>query len=147
MWASDSGPACSPMPRDRARVPVPAERYTQDEVAAARGTIYYTSLARRGRLVVRIHLADTQPQRPDDRRQALPAARQRPDRGTMIRAVIFDLDGTLVKTEQLKGLSYARAVGRLSHEPVRSRQPSAVSESSLQLSAVSIQLIAPQAES
>ena len=36
----------------------------------------------------------------------------------MIRAVIFDLDGTLVKTEQLKGLSYARAVERLSHEPV-----------------------------
>jgi phosphoglycolate phosphatase-like HAD superfamily hydrolase len=27
----------------------------------------------------------------------------------MIRAMIFDLDGTLVKTEQLKALSYARA--------------------------------------
>ena len=27
----------------------------------------------------------------------------------MIRAFIFDLDGTLVETEELKGLSYARA--------------------------------------
>ncbi len=31
----------------------------------------------------------------------------------MIRAVIFDLDGTLVKTEQLKALSYARAAVEL----------------------------------
>lgn len=31
----------------------------------------------------------------------------------MIRAVIFDLDGTLVQTEQLKALSYARAVAEL----------------------------------
>jgi HAD superfamily hydrolase (TIGR01509 family) len=31
----------------------------------------------------------------------------------MIRAVIFDLDGTLVQTEQLKALSYARAVTEL----------------------------------
>jgi beta-phosphoglucomutase len=28
----------------------------------------------------------------------------------MIRAMIFDLDGTLVRTEWLKALSYARAV-------------------------------------
>jgi len=35
----------------------------------------------------------------------------------MIRAVIFDLDGTLVKTERLKGLSYAHAVQQLSPEP------------------------------
>jgi beta-phosphoglucomutase len=32
----------------------------------------------------------------------------------MIRAMIFDLDGTLVKTEWLKSLSYAQAVQRLS---------------------------------
>ena len=31
----------------------------------------------------------------------------------MIRAVIFDLDGTLVQTERLKALSYARAVAEL----------------------------------
>lgn len=31
----------------------------------------------------------------------------------MIRAMIFDLDGTLVETEQLKALSYARAVAEL----------------------------------
>ena len=31
----------------------------------------------------------------------------------MIRAFIFDLDGTLVETEELKGLSYARAATEL----------------------------------
>ena len=31
----------------------------------------------------------------------------------MIRAVIFDLDGTLVQTEKLKALSYAIAVQKL----------------------------------
>ena len=31
----------------------------------------------------------------------------------MIRAAIFDLDGTLVQTERLKALSYARAVAEL----------------------------------
>jgi beta-phosphoglucomutase-like phosphatase (HAD superfamily) len=31
----------------------------------------------------------------------------------MIRAIIFDLDGTLVKTEMLKARSYARAVRNL----------------------------------
>ncbi len=34
----------------------------------------------------------------------------------MIRAVIFDLDGTLVETEELKGLSYARAAVELRPE-------------------------------
>jgi beta-phosphoglucomutase len=34
----------------------------------------------------------------------------------MIRAVIFDLDGTLVETEELKGLSYARATIELRPE-------------------------------
>jgi HAD superfamily hydrolase (TIGR01509 family) len=33
---------------------------------------------------------------------------------TMIRAMIFDLDGTLVKTEYLKSISYARAIVQLS---------------------------------
>jgi phosphoglycolate phosphatase-like HAD superfamily hydrolase len=33
---------------------------------------------------------------------------------TMIRAMIFDLDGTLVKTEVLKSISYARAIVQLS---------------------------------
>lgn len=31
----------------------------------------------------------------------------------MIRAMIFDLDGTLVQTEKLKALSYARAAVKL----------------------------------
>ena len=31
----------------------------------------------------------------------------------MIRAMIFDLDGTLVQTERLKALSYARAAVEL----------------------------------
>ena len=31
----------------------------------------------------------------------------------MIRAVVFDLDGTLVETEKLKALSYARAATEL----------------------------------
>jgi beta-phosphoglucomutase len=43
--------------------------------------------------------------------------RERPDdlRGTtgMIRAFVFDLDGTLVETEELKALSYARAAAEL----------------------------------
>src|SRR5258708_28495215 len=34
----------------------------------------------------------------------------------MIRAVIFDLDGTLVETEELKALSYARAAVELRPE-------------------------------
>ena len=34
----------------------------------------------------------------------------------MIRAMIFDLDGTLVKTEQLKSISYARATTELRHD-------------------------------
>ncbi len=37
----------------------------------------------------------------------------------MIRAVIFDLDGTLVETEQLKALSYARAAIELRPRDVR----------------------------
>lgn len=36
----------------------------------------------------------------------------------MIRAMLFDLDGTLVKTEWLKSLSYAKAVQMLSPTPV-----------------------------
>lgn len=36
----------------------------------------------------------------------------------MILAMIFDLDGTLVKTEWLKSLSYAAAVQTLSPAPV-----------------------------
>ena len=36
----------------------------------------------------------------------------------MIRAMLFDLDGTLVKTEWLKSLSYAQAVQSLSPAPV-----------------------------
>jgi phosphoglycolate phosphatase-like HAD superfamily hydrolase len=43
--------------------------------------------------------------------------RERPDGlwgGTgMIRAFVFDLDGTLVETEELKALSYARAAAEL----------------------------------
>jgi phosphoglycolate phosphatase-like HAD superfamily hydrolase len=31
----------------------------------------------------------------------------------MIRAFVFDLDGTLVETEELKALSYARAAAEL----------------------------------
>ncbi|MGH3146055.1 MAG: HAD hydrolase-like protein [Rubrobacter sp.] len=34
----------------------------------------------------------------------------------MISAVIFDLDGTLVETEELKAISYARAVAELRPE-------------------------------
>ena len=33
--------------------------------------------------------------------------------GGMIRAFVFDLDGTLVETEELKALSYARAAAEL----------------------------------
>ena len=33
--------------------------------------------------------------------------------GRVIQAVIFDLDGTLVETEELKALSYARAAREL----------------------------------
>ena len=33
--------------------------------------------------------------------------------GGMIRAFVFDLDGTLVETEKLKALSYARAAAEL----------------------------------
>ena len=40
----------------------------------------------------------------------------------MIRAAIFDLDGTLVKTEWLKMLSYAQAVQQLSPTPVTTEQ-------------------------
>jgi beta-phosphoglucomutase-like phosphatase (HAD superfamily) len=36
----------------------------------------------------------------------------------MIRAMVFDLDGTLVQTERLKSLSYAQAVQLLSPAPV-----------------------------
>jgi len=36
----------------------------------------------------------------------------------MIRAMIFDLDGTLVQTEKLKALSYAKAVGDLCPEEI-----------------------------
>jgi len=36
----------------------------------------------------------------------------------MIRAMIFDLDGTLVQTERLKALSYARAAADLSANPL-----------------------------
>lgn len=36
----------------------------------------------------------------------------------MIRAIIFDLDGTLAKTENLKALSYARAAVELSPKPL-----------------------------
>ena len=34
----------------------------------------------------------------------------------MIRAVVFDLDGTLVRTEELKALSYARAAAGLKRD-------------------------------
>ncbi|MGB3905651.1 MAG: hypothetical protein WBB22_12075 [Anaerolineae bacterium] len=37
----------------------------------------------------------------------------------MIRAMIFDLDGTLVQTERLKALSYARAVAELCGNKIR----------------------------
>ena len=37
----------------------------------------------------------------------------------MIRAMIFDLDGTLVQTEKLKALSYAKAVVDLCPEEVQ----------------------------
>jgi len=37
----------------------------------------------------------------------------------MIRAMIFDLDGTLVQTEQLKALSYARAAVELCPDEIR----------------------------
>jgi beta-phosphoglucomutase len=40
----------------------------------------------------------------------------------MIRAALFDLDGTLVKTEWLKMLSYAQAVQQLSPTPVTTEQ-------------------------
>ena len=40
----------------------------------------------------------------------------------MIRAVIFDLDGTLVRTEHLKALSYARALDRLDPNVSHDRQ-------------------------
>ncbi|MBI5828936.1 MAG: bifunctional transaldolase/phosoglucose isomerase, partial [Chloroflexi bacterium] len=40
------------------------------------------------------------------------------ERPPMIRAVLFDLDGTLVKTEWLTSLSYAKAVQALSPTPV-----------------------------
>ncbi|MGH7449943.1 MAG: HAD family hydrolase [bacterium] len=36
----------------------------------------------------------------------------------MIRAIIFDLDGTLAQTEKLKVLSYARAAIELSPKPL-----------------------------
>ena len=37
----------------------------------------------------------------------------------MILAIIFDLDGTLVETEELKALSYARAVVELRPEELK----------------------------
>ena len=37
----------------------------------------------------------------------------------MIRAMIFDLDGTLVQTERLKALSYARAAVELCPDDIR----------------------------
>jgi HAD superfamily hydrolase (TIGR01509 family) len=40
----------------------------------------------------------------------------------MIRAMIFDLDGTLVKTERLKAISYARAVVELCPDQVSEEQ-------------------------
>jgi phosphoglycolate phosphatase-like HAD superfamily hydrolase len=40
----------------------------------------------------------------------------------MIRAALFDLDGTLVKTEWLKMLSYVQAVQQLSPTPVTTEQ-------------------------
>lgn len=40
----------------------------------------------------------------------------------MIRAMIFDLDGTLVQTEKLKALSYARAVVELCPHQIREAQ-------------------------
>ena len=40
----------------------------------------------------------------------------------MIRAVIFDLDGTLVQTESIKALSYARAAVALSPNSVSEEQ-------------------------
>lgn len=40
----------------------------------------------------------------------------------MIKAVIFDLDGTLVQTEKLKALSYARAAVQLDPEEVREEE-------------------------
>lgn len=40
----------------------------------------------------------------------------------MIRAMIFDLDGTLVQTEKLKALSYAKAALELSPDDIREEQ-------------------------
>ncbi|CAN5653253.1 hypothetical protein BH24ACT21_BH24ACT21_09360 [soil metagenome] len=40
----------------------------------------------------------------------------------MITAVIFDLDGTLVETEELKALSYARAAVELRPDDVREEE-------------------------
>ena len=40
----------------------------------------------------------------------------------MIEAVIFDLDGTLVQTEKLKAISYARAVTDLCPHDVKEEQ-------------------------
>ena len=40
----------------------------------------------------------------------------------MIEAVIFDLDGTLVQTEKLKAISYARAVTDLCPHDVEEKQ-------------------------
>ena len=37
----------------------------------------------------------------------------------MIRAMIFDLDGTLVQTERLKAVSYARAAVELYPDAIR----------------------------
>ena len=37
----------------------------------------------------------------------------------MIRALIFDLDGTLVQTEKLKALSYAKAVVELCPQEIQ----------------------------
>lgn len=45
-----------------------------------------------------------------------------PSKPEQVRAMIFDLDGTLVKTERLKARSYATAVQRLSPTPVLADQ-------------------------
>ncbi len=39
--------------------------------------------------------------------------------GTMIKAVLFDLDGTLIQTEVLKATSYARAIEVLTHQEIK----------------------------
>ena len=40
----------------------------------------------------------------------------------MIKALIFDLDGTLIQTEVLKASSYAQAISQLSNDKIREQE-------------------------